>query len=226
MLAGFKTRARNFKFMLSGFPQGFLPKELTLLVQKSLHHVCEQLCKLDSDDESHKQDLISVTKQMAATQKQAPQSASNNSIENPQQSQEIKACLEELYKFVFHLEANKEMARPQADTYRGMIKHLVLQLTVDSYALHGKVAKDKGKNRLALHYFNLGLDLTLKEKNNARFEGRIAQFKEVIANLEQKERENEDTQEASPPKPGGEQSDEWDSYQQDKGDWKKKQMYD
>ena len=43
LIGALSLKARNFKFMLSGFPQGFLPPELTLLVQKSLISLCLHL---------------------------------------------------------------------------------------------------------------------------------------------------------------------------------------
>lgn len=224
MLTGYKNRARNFKFMLSGFPKGFLPKELTLLVQRSLLHVSEKLAQIEPSEPSYKQDFQLIAQQMAETQKQAPSKTSNTTIENPKQTQEVKACLEELYKFVFLLEGNKEMTQPQANAYRAMIKHLVLQLTVDSYTLHGRIAKDKNKTQLAIHYFSLGLNLMLKEKNNSHFEGRISQLKQAIDDLGAKS-----AAAAEAPKPNdntGEANSEWDKFDGDGGDWKKKQIYD
>jgi hypothetical protein len=226
ILAGFLTRSRNFKFMLNGFPKGFLPKELTLLVQRSLLHVCEQLTKLEPRNDTHRNDLALITQQMALTQKQTVESSPNSSIDNPKQSQEIKACLEELYKFVFHLEGSREMTRSQANTYRAMIKHLVLQLTVDSYALHGRIAKDKDKKQLALHYFNLAINLMLKEKNNTHFTGRINQLKTAIANLQEQLRSENDTS-THPIKQNTKINTEWDDFKQEnKSDWQKKKVYD
>ena len=228
MLAGFEQRSRNFKFMLNGFPKGFLPTELTLLVQRSLLHVLEQLSKLDAANANHKEDMLLITQQMTETQQQGDTEATRSSIDNPEQSQEVKACLEELYKFVFHLEASRELSRTQADSYREMIKQLVLQLTIDSYAIHGRIARDKEKPQLALHYFNLGLNLILKNRNGSQFEGRINQLKTAIDELEAKLKE-ENKQPMHPDSEGRsdkEAKNDWNNFGQNDNSWKKKQIYD
>lgn len=229
LLTALKTRVRNFKFMLSGFPPGFLPKELTLLVQRSLMHLLEQLSKLEPGNHSHNEDLQTVAQQMAETQRLPAQTTSQPSqIENAQKAREIKACLEELYKFIFHLEGKKNLTRAQADVYRAMIRHLVLQLTVDSYVLHGRIARDKAKLRLAVHYFDLALKLMLRERANGQFDGRITQMRAAINDLEGRlANASEDTMEM-PEVEGGDQAainSEWDKFAQEQS-WKKKQVYD
>lgn len=228
LLVALKTRVRNFKFILSGFPAGFLPKELTLLVQRSLMQLLEQLAKLEPGNNSHKEDLQAIAQQMAETQRQPPSGANQPaSIDNPQKAREIKACLEELYKFIFHLEGKKNLSRAQADVHRGMIRHLVLQLTVDSYVLHGRIARDKGKLRLAAHYLDLALKLMIRERANGQFDGRIAQIRAAINDLETR-LANETGEQPELPEEDGEQaaiSSEWDKFAQEQS-WKKKQIYD
>lgn len=227
LLQAMKTRARNFRFMLNGFPTGFLPKELTLLVQSSLIDVLESLAKLEPGEASHKEELLNLTQQKTETQRSGSPDSGGGSIENPQQVREVKACLEELYKFVFHLEGKRRVTREQADAHRALIKQLVLQLTIDSYVLHGRIARDKSKPRLALHYFDLGLNLMRRERGSGLFEGRISQLEAVIdeikANLAAEGR----------PSPAASQSDsdspiseEWDEFGKQDSEWKKKQIYD
>lgn len=232
LLVALKTRVRNFKFMLNGFPAGFLPKELTLLVQRSLMQLLEQLAKLEPGS-NHAADLQAVAQQMAETQRLPPQAAGNpmQAVDNPQRVREIKASLEELYKFVFHLEGKRVLARAQADIHRAMIRNLVLQLTVDSYVLHGRIAREKEKPRLAIHYFDLAVKLMLKERSNGQFDGRINQLRALIADLES--RVLNEASEGAPVR--GEDPDqtainsEWDKFaqeQEQEQSWKKKQVYD
>lgn len=227
LLTALKARVRNFKFMLSGFPAGFLPKELTLLVQRSLMQLLEQLAKLEPNA-NHTQDLQGVAQQMAETQRQPPQTNSSVQIvDNPQRVREIKACLEELYKFVFHLEGKRLLARAQADIHRAMIRNLVLQLTVDSYVLHGRIARDKDKPRLAIHYFDLALKLMLKERASGQFDGRINQLRAAMAELEGRML-NEAPLTPEPRADDPDQSainEEWDKFAKEQS-WKKKQVYD
>lgn len=222
-----KTRARNFKFMLSGFPAGFLPKELTLLVQRSLMHIHEQLAKLEPNNSSHRSEAKEMAQKMGETQQLAP-SAGNVRLDNPQQMRDIKLCLEELYKFIFQLEAQHGMIRSQADGYRAMIKRLVLQVTVDSYMLQARLAREKGKTKLAAHHFDLALQLMVREQTGGHFDERIAQVRQAVAEL------------ATATTSGGDAPDvleehvddhkainhEWDKFEQQGTDWKKKQIYD
>jgi hypothetical protein len=228
LLVALKTRVRNFKFILSGFPAGFLPKELTLLVQRSLMQLLEQLTKLEPGNSSYHEDLQAIAQQMAETQRQPPPSGSQSvPIDNPQKAREIKACLEELYKFIFHLEGKKNLTRAQADVHRSMIRHLVLQLTVDSYVLHGRIARDKGKLRLAVHYLDLALKLMIRERANGQFDARIAQLRTAINDLETR-LASETAEKTELPVEDGDQaaiSNEWDKFAKEQS-WKKKQIYD
>ncbi len=226
LLQAMKTRARNFKFMLSGFPNGFLPKELTLLVQRSLVDVLETLTKLEPQNANHAEDVLAVTQMMAETQRAAPQQQ-NSTLENPQQVREIKACLEELYKFVFQLEGKRRLTRPQADANRAMIKQLVLQLTIDSYVLHGRLAREKNKLRLAHHYFDLALKFMKRERNLGIFEGRISQLESVIEELRTTmEAEGRLNTSPTPTNNDSNVSEEWDEFEKEEKGWQKKQIYD
>lgn len=221
-----KSRVRNFQFMLSGLPTGFLPKELVLLIQRSLMQVLEQLNKLEPQKEAYAQELQLVAQQLAETQRQPNRTSPPPPLDKPQKAQEIKACLEELYKFIFHLEGTKGLTRSQADAYRGMIKQLVLQLTIDSYVMHGRVARDKDKPRLAIHYLDLALKLMLRERGSGLFEERIAQLQALTAELESQSKDGP----LAPVAPVDEieQEDisgEWDKFEKE-GNWKKKQIYD
>jgi hypothetical protein len=198
------TRARNFKFMLSGLPAGFLPKELILLIYRSLMHVLEQLIKLEPTQK---------TTQVV--------------LDNPQKAQEIKICLEELYKFIFQLEGKKGMTKPQADAYRNMIKELVLQLTVDNYMLHGRLAREKDKLRLAIHYFDLALRLMIRERTSGQFDEKIGQMQTLLSELNAQNRNQSGSNSEIPQEEVGADgvSEEWDKFQQE-STWKKKQIYD
>lgn len=229
LLTGLKARSRNFKFMLNGFPEGFLPKDLKLLIQRCLMQVSEQLSRLEPQQSSHTEDFQLISQQMAETQRQPPQASKAANLENPQQLREVKACLEELYKFVFQLEAKRNLTHPQAESYRAMIKHLVLVLTVDSYLLHARMAREKGKLRLSKHYYELGLSLMVREGKDGQFDAKIQQVQAISQELEQRIAESSEN---APPIPKSKQqasdevAEEWESFQKEDAGWKKKQIYD
>ncbi|MFL0799952.1 MAG: hypothetical protein K6L80_05865 [Agarilytica sp.] len=228
LTSALKSRSRSFKFMLNGFPQGFLTKELKILVQRSLADVCEQLSKLDPGDPSHLQDLQIVNSQMAETQRQAPVSAPPT-LDNPQQIKDVRACLEELHKYIYKLEAKQTIPRNQAQVFRNQIKALSLQVSVDGHVLNGNQARQAGKTKLAIHYFDLAQNLIVRESKSDVMKKRLDQIKAIVAQL--KERLTDEEQSAPISAEDQDQAEEvqgeWDKFSSDQEDiWKKKNVYD
>lgn len=229
LISAMKSRSRSFKYMLSGFPDGFLTKDLKILVQRSLADVSEQLSKLDPEDSSHLQDLQMVNAQMTETQRQAA-AAPTPTLDNPQQIKDVRAALEELHKYVYKLEAKSTIPRNQAQIYRNQIKNLALQVTVDGHCLNGNQAKQAGKTKLAIHYFDLAQNLILREAKSDVMKKRLEKLKAVIAQL--KERLAEEQQMIPMSQEEKEQAEEvqgeWDKFSEDASDdiWKKKNIYD
>lgn len=227
MLQAMRYRWRNFRYMLNGFPEGFLPPELKLLVQRSLLDTLENLVRLEPRNPAHKEELQLLTQQMSETTRQTQEPSRRSSVENPQQIRDIKSGLEELYKFVFQLEAKKSITPEHAEIYRNTIKHLVVQLSIDSYVLHGWAARTKGKNALALHYFELAMKLMEKERRPDQYEGRIQHLStliEEVRELSDEQVTNLTAKDAAPDE--GAISSEWEEFAKSEKSWKKKQLYD
>ncbi|VUD68965.1 hypothetical protein TDB9533_04328 [Thalassocella blandensis] len=227
LLIALKTRCRTFKFMLNGFPPQFLTKELTLLVQRSMADVCEQLAKLEPSDPTHMQDLQLVSAQMAENQRQTGPSK-DVSLETQQQIKDVKIGLEELFHFVDTLEKKQTLPRSHIELYRSQIKHLVLSITVDSYCLHGKQALQSDKTKLAIHYYELALKLLLRENKPSVYETRMQTIREIIEEI-RKRLEEEDPQSNLTSQEIAEQEevqDAWDKFNQKDTLWKKKNIYD
>ncbi len=227
MIAALKSRSRNFKFILSGFPTGFLPKELTVLVQRSLVETSEQLVELEPNEPRHMQDFQAVSAQMADSQKQV-QSGQPKSLDSLQQIKEVKMCLEELHKFIFHKEGKKSLTRNQADHFRAQIKQLVLQVTVDGYVLSGQQARQNNKTKLAIHYFDLALNLLIREGKTGQFDGRIQQLREIIGQLKEQLTQESPEAELNSQEQAerDEVASEWDKFSEPDDQWKKKNVYD
>jgi hypothetical protein len=216
------AKVRNFKHMLSGFPPGFLPKDLIILVLRSLIDLYEQLVDADPDSTQYKQDLQSASQQLNEVQRQ-DRAIPQVSIENPQQIKDAKTCLDELHKFVFQLEGKGALNRTQADSYRNLIKHLLLQLTVDAYLFSGRHAKQANKTRLAIHYFGLAHKLLTKENKNGAQDKKIAGLAQILKELEDKLQIEEPRSPVS--QPNEETDAQWTAIKTDDS-WKKKQVYD
>lgn len=227
LVAALKARSRNFKFMLSGFPAGFLTKDLVLLVQRSLADTAEQLAKLEPQNPSHMQDLQAVTQQMGESKRQSSNSPPS-SLESHQQIKDVKAGLEELYHFVERLERKQTMPQSQAENYRTQIKQLALAVSVDAYCLNAKQASHNGKTKLALHHYELALKMLQREKKAGITDSRK---QSIIANIEElqeklKEEESEQMQNIDEQGEQADMSDEWDKYSNKEDMWKKKNIYD
>ena len=230
VLTALKARSRSFKFMINGFPEGFLPRELTLLVQRCLIDVSEQLAKLEPREPSHMQDLQSITTQMTETQRTTKPNKPV-ALESTQQIKEVKICLEELYRFIHHQESKSAINKGQADNYRNQIKILTLQLTVDSYVAQGKAAAQASKIKLAAHYYDLALKLIAREARPGQFDQRVASLKTTYRQLMEQlttDVDGDDHQPADEAEQAEQEdiADEWDKFDSDEGSWKKKHVYD
>lgn len=225
LTSALKNRARTFKFMLDGFPKGFLPKDLTLLVQRSLADVCEDLAQLEPENPAHMNDYQNISAQMTESQRQ-PKPTKPVLLNNPQQINDVKKCLEELNKFVNALEAKKTVSPPQSAEYRQQIKQMVLKLTVDNYMLQGGKFRQNGKTPLALHYYELALNLMLKEGTAGQHDAQISQIKSILQELKQEpKQEHQDSSPNSATKTE-ETADEWSEYAKTDSSWKKNNIYD
>ncbi|WP_096087607.1 hypothetical protein [Agaribacterium haliotis] len=230
MLSKLKNQARGFKFMLNGCPDGFLPKELLMLIQRSLIDVTEQLSKLEPGEAVHAQELQTASSQLANAQREQGRADTQQvTLSTAQQIKDVKMSLEELHRFVFNLEGRAQLNRNQADAYRSQIKQLVLQATVDGYVLQGQTAQSSQKTKLAMHYFDLARQLMQREGHIGNYQARITQVTKILDELEQTlQEEIAAGQHVANIEEENELEDEWSKFENDSADsqWKKKQIYD
>jgi uncharacterized membrane protein YfbV (UPF0208 family) len=227
LLTALNIRANNLKYMLNSFPAGFLSKELSLLVQRSLIEVCEQMSRLEPGNPSHKQDLQAVTQQLNETRRQPAQKAQAVTLENPQQVANIKQSLEELYKVIHQQEQRKDISAAEASVYRTQIRQLVLGITVDSYLLQGHRARQQDKVRLAQHYYEVSLKLLQREDTTGAFEQKQARIKEWFKDVQAKAQHlgvaevpvEDDDEQAQIDRA-------WERFSEAEEGWKKKNVYD
>ena len=212
--------------MLGGCPTGFLTKELTILVQRSIIEVCEQLTKLEPKAPEYLQELELFTSALTETQR-LPPVKEKTELTDPKQMKEVKHCLEEVQRFVVSLENLNRLNRSQANAYRAQIKQLVLQLAVDGYVLNARGAKDSKKFKLALHYYDSAEKLMVREGKPGLFEEKVA---EIRATMEKVEALLVESEALELPTPGNdtdeELEDEWNKFDEEDGRWHKKQVYD
>jgi len=222
LLLALKHRKRNFKFMVTGFPRGFLTKELTLIVYRALLDACEHLSRLEPKDASHMEDFTAFSAELEQIKQQ--EQAQRARIENPEQVGEIKQLLEELYRFIAHQGERGNLSEAQSQVYQDQIKRLALQASVDAYAANARLAQGAGKPRLALHYYSLAKKLLLGENGGQGYQKQLSQLQEIIGKLKSQVDQQPETPQQAGPAP--EEKKEWEEFSKKEEGWKKKQLYD
>lgn len=216
--AALKTRARNFQQMLDSFPEGFLSRDLRLLVCKCLQEVYSQLMQVDNKNSTYKKNKANYD-QRIETIRQQPEADRTAKLSDPNQIKETQVLLQGLYGFISKLVKSKSLNSEQGQHYAQQVRKLMLQSTVD--ALMGGVQDsiNKNKPRLAIHYLHMLVDKLTKENQNGQFSQQIAEYKQQISEFEKQAVEQEARKKAA--------GKEWDEVanQQDTT-WKKNAVYD
>lgn len=224
LLTALKHRQRNFKYMLSGFPEGLLTKDLTLIIYRALLDACEQLSRLEPAERGHMEDFTLYSAEMEALKhRELPERARPST---PEQAVEIKRLLQELYRFIAHQTERGNIGQAQGQTYKDQVKRLALLVAVDAHAVSARQAQAAGKPRLAIHFYNLAKKMLTQEKGGQGFQKQLAQINGIIKKLESQLEQQPDAG-ATPTSegPAPEEKKEWEEFEQ-RTDWKKKQLYD
>lgn len=224
LLTALKHRKRNFKYMATGFPQGFLTKDLSLIVYRALLDACEHLSQLEPKDPSHMEDFTSFSAELEQIKHQSQSQRAR--LENPEQVGEIKQLLQELYRFVVHQADKGNLSESQSQAYKDQIKRLALQASVDAQAANARLAQAEGKPRLAVHFYKLAKKALLKENGGQGYQKQISQLNDIIVNLESQLSEEPSAQPQAGPGPAPEEQEQWKEFDKQQEGWKKKQLYD
>lgn len=222
ILSALKTRATNFKYMLSGFPENFLGQDLTVLVNRCMVDVYDQISKLDPQGD-YAGEIQHYTNQLAEAQRN-PTTAQRVQFSNPAQIKDVRAHLQELHQFIEKLLRRNAINGNQAKTYSKQVQKLILQVSVDSYLLHAKQAQASKKLRLAAHYYGLAKKLLVRENGKQVYAKQIQQLESLIQQLENLIKQEAATTPEAVAEPV--KSKEWAEYEKEEEGWKKKTVYD
>lgn len=220
ILQALGQRAKVFRYILSGFPPNFLTKELTLLVQRCLTDVLQQLARMQPKDKTYVQELADVGALMDATHKRSD-NTKRASLQSPKQVADVKLHLQELHKFLMNLQRRGAIKNTEAHNFGNQLKELMLEISVESYLLQAKQAKQNDKPKLAIHYFELAQKL-LERDNDGRYTTKLNKINAVIDQL----RTVIATPTTSADSAGEPLKDKGWSEVDEKDSWKKKNIYD
>ncbi len=216
LAASLKSRNRSFQYLLDGFPDGFLSRDLKQLVCRCLLEGLEQLTRLEPRDPQLRQQQQQLQEKMAQLAQQAD-STSYQPLTNPAQVQEVQKLLGSLANVVQKLGEGGRLQPAQSQHYGRQIRRLATRVALDAHVTAAQGATHEGKPRLAEHHYRLAVDKMLKDNADGFFAAQIVNFQQRIAALEQ----------ASTAQGQAEAADDaWKSFGEEKQEWQKKSLYD
>ncbi|BFM08128.1 hypothetical protein [Halioxenophilus aromaticivorans] len=216
-----EQRIKNFRYLLSGFPEGYLPKDLSLLVHRQLVDAAQQLSSLKPKEKRYIDELASFTQELSEVQRKPPRGKPVR-LESAQQGKEVKQYLTELNQFIQRLNKRGRVSGKEMDAYQASIRSLVLGISVDGYVAQAKEAELEKKPRMALHYYTLARNLMSKEKLNADHKELRGELDRMI--IKYTELASEEHAPAANPEANQDGTD-WGSVPGEDS-WKKKAIYD
>jgi hypothetical protein len=225
LVTAIRARRSVFRDLATGFPGGFLSKDLMALLYRSLIECCDQLSRLEPKDTAHHDQLAHYTTQLNELKDQAQPARVR--LENPQQIREARQLLQELMKYVIQQAQQHLINSVQAEAYIDQIKRLVMQIAVDGHIINAKQSQAVGKIRLAIHHYGLAKKSLVSENVTRTYDKQIAQLDALIQKLEEKAATTQENQTTVNTEKKLEDK-EWDKVKpvEKKDAWKVKNLYD
>lgn len=217
-IAALKVRLRNFQHLLDGFPEGFLSRDLRVLVCRCLLDALDQLIKLEPRQAQLRQEHVAISERMQQLRNQPPQGG-YQPLTDAEQIKDVQRLLAALLGVVEKLIASKRLPDTEGAHYRHEISALTLRITLDSYLQAAQQALAAGKPRLAVHYYRLAADKMRKHNGAGHYSDQLQLCDQRIVELEQLA-EHTSTTAAEPPE------DAWKGLDEEDATWKKKSVYD
>lgn len=219
--AALKSRARNFDYLLNGFPEGFLNRDLQVLVCNCLLEVYSQLAQLDPRNKDYAKQLSKAQMQLAEY-KAKPANNSSVTLTETVQIKEVQKMLAGLYNFIAKLAASKRINTKEAKIYGKQVRRLIVQTSTDALIEPIKDALQLHKYRLAIHYLHMAVDKMKKENDDGFYSERINKHLLRIEELETQADTKEESTKAAQQKNAA----EWEELEKPDESWKKKSLYD
>ncbi|MCP3906416.1 MAG: hypothetical protein GY712_00130 [Oceanicoccus sp.] len=214
------TRSRNFGYMLDGFPEGFLSRDLQVLVCTCLVEVFSQLVQINPT-EDYKSKLASARERLAQCRGKTAANATIT-LTDVAQIQEIQKMLKGLYNFISKLAASQRISGKEAMIYGKQVRRLMVQTSTDALAGPIQEAIHQDKPRLAIHYLHMTNEKMKNENDDGFYSDRIAIHDARISELEQQA----SSLETSAKESKKEAAAAWDELDKPDDSWKKKAIYD
>lgn len=224
-----KVRSKDFSHMAEGFPPNFLPKELNVLIMRSLVDVLDQLVRLEPSEPQYAENLQQYKLKLQEAQTSS-KTAPREKIQNPAQIAEVKQLLGALNNFLGIMLKRGTINSKEHVAYEEQIKLVIIEMNIDAHIINAKQAAGIGKAKLAIHYYSLAKKLMLKGNEQKDFRAQIMEINEKIAGLQSQlasEEAEQAVQISEATQPDKETEQAWEEFDNDEDeDWKKKSIYD
>lgn len=217
LIATLKSQTRNFQYMLDGFPEGLLSRDLKLLVCQCIAESLDQLLRLERKNPEYQQLQRQLNEKISHLQTQPANSAHYQPLSNPAQIQEVQKLLNSLFNVVQRLYQSKRLSAAQTSSYSSQVQRLATRIALDSNLAAAQSALQNGKPRLAVHHYKLVIDKMSKDNADGAFTEQMANLQQRCIQLETEAPQQQDT----------ELNAAWKTFEQNsKEEPKKKTIYD
>lgn len=196
LIASLKGQTRNFQQLLEGFPDGFLSRDLKLLVCQCISEGLDQLVRIDRGNPQHQQQQRQLNERIAQLQAQPADQSQYQNLNNPQQMQELHKLLNNLYNVVQRLYQNKRLNAAQAESYSKQIQRLATRLALDNHAGVAQQALGERKLRLAIHHYGQAIEKMNKDNADGAFAAQIVAYQQRIQELDALDQQMQKQQQA------------------------------
>lgn len=151
-LAKYKKQIRKLDNMIFGLPPNYLPKTLKVLIYGSIIDSLKHLGELTGNKSMDEQ--IARVKQTPDNLIKLEKPAEPGAIEiGYSEFKECKYLLKDLYTLILDFHNEKNLDKKSAASHLGIVRKLMLEVTLDTYNEAALQALNGNNKDLALHYF-------------------------------------------------------------------------
>jgi hypothetical protein len=184
LVASLKSQMRNFQQLLDGFPEGFLSRDLKLLVCQCIAESLDQLLRIERNNPQNQQLQRQLNERMTTLQAQPADQSQYQNLNNPAQMQEVQKLLNNLFNVVQRLYQNKRINVAQAESYSRQVQRLGTRVGLDAHLNAAQQGLSERKLRLAIHHYGQAVDKMNKDNADGSFTAQIETYQQRMQELE------------------------------------------
>ena len=185
-VAALERHAAHIQELLTGFPPGYLNKELEVFLYNSILETYEKLEQLNSDPtyqeslQKYRDDQKKLMASDYATQKRAV-------FTTPQEIKEMKQRLKDLLILIAAAVQHQSLSMAEARKFKQYLSKAMLSINLNSYRMAALQAESADKLQVAIHYHEQAKKLLITSciASNTMLENkpRIDEYDRLIKSL-------------------------------------------